>query len=145
MTKALPPGSKLVNNELIIDEEQLMADRDIPADQRTAKIFQSVANSICDFMQVTFDCPSLHESGFMPLLDIQVCMKNRNKILYKFYKKPIATKKVILSNSALPKNVKRASLTEGAIRRLRHTDQSLPWSEVSAILSEYSNELRLSG
>ena len=145
VTKALPPGSKLINNELIIDEEQLIADRDIPADQRTAKILQSVANSICDFMQVTFDCPSLHESGYMPLLDIQVRMNNRNKIIYKFYKKPIASKKVILSNSALPKNVKRASLTEGVIRRLRHTHPSLPWPEVATILSEYSNELRLSG
>ena len=37
------------------------------------------------------------------------------------------------------------TITEGAIRRLRYTDRSLPWSEVAEILSVYSNELRLSG
>ena len=31
------------------------------------------------------------------------------------------------------------------IRRLRYTDRSLPWSVKTKILSEYSNELRLSG
>ena len=52
---------------------------------------------------------------------------------------------MILSSSAFPPNVKRASLTEGAIRRLRYTDRTLPWQEAADILSEYSNELRISG
>ena len=95
-------------------------------------------------MQVTTDCPSQHESGYLPVLDIQVKIQN-NKIVHKFYKKPISSNKVIMAKSALPTNVKRASLTEGVIRRLRYTDRSLPWSEVTEILSEYSNELRLSG
>ena len=80
----------------------------------------------------------------MPVLDIQMKMQN-NKVIYKFYKKPISSKKVILANSALPSSIKRASLTEGAIRRLRYTDRSLPWSMITEILSEYSNEMRLSG
>ena len=79
----------------------------------------------------------------MPVLDIQCTMKD-NKVIHKFYKKPILSNKVILSNSARPAHVKRASITEGAIRRLRYTRCSLPWSEVAEILSVYSNELRLS-
>ena len=126
-------------------EDQIEADRNIPADLRTAKFFQSVSNTICDFLQVTIDCPSNHQSGFMPMLDVQVKMSEQNRVIYKFYKKPISSKKVILANSALPANVKRASLTEGALRRLRYTDRTLPWSEIADILSEYSNDLRLSG
>ena len=144
VTKALPLGAKIVNNELVIDEQQAELDKDIPADVRTAKIFKEVSNSICDFLQVTSDCPSQHESGYLPVLDIQVKVNN-NRIVHKFYKKKISSKRVILANSALPKNVKRASLTEGAIRRLRYTDRTLPWQEVADILSEYNNELRLSG
>ena len=144
VTIALPLGAKIVNGELVIDEAQIEIDRDIPADLRTAKIFQQVSNSIYDFMQVTIDCPSQHQSGFMPVLDIQVKMNN-NKIIHKFYKKPFSSNKVIMAKSALPTNVKKASLTEGVIRRLRYTDRSLPWSEVAEILSIYSNELRLSG
>ena len=144
VTKALPPGTRVVNDQLVIDEDQIENDMNVPADLRTAKIFQTISNSICDFLQVSIDCPSNHESGFQPVLDIQVKVIN-NKITHKFYKKPISTKKVILASSALPTNVKRASLTEGALRRLRYTDRSLPWEEVAGILSEYSNELRLSG
>ena len=144
ITLALPLGARFVNNEIIIDEALIETDREIPADQRTAKIFKEISNSIYNFMQVTTDCPSQHESGYLPVLDIQVKIQN-NKIVHKFYKKPISSNKVIMAKSALPTNVKRASLTEGVIRRLRYTDRSLPWSEVTEILSEYSNELRLSG
>ena len=87
------------------------------------------------------DSPSNHQSGFMPMLDVQVKVSEQNKVIYKFYKKPISSKKVILVNSALPANVKRASLTEGALRRLRYTDRTLPWPEIAEILSEYSNEM----
>ena len=145
VTKAFPPGTRLIDGRLVIVEDQIEADLNVPADLRTATIFQTISNSICDFLQVTIDCPSQHESGFMPVLDIQIKIGPNNKIIHKFYKKPISTKKVILATSALPSNVKRASLTEGALRRLRYTDRSLPWNEVADILSEYSNELRLSG
>ena len=62
-----------------------------------------------------------------------------------FYKKPIANKCVIMSNSALEGSVKRATLTQEAVRRLRNTDWSLPWSISAEIISEYSNDLRRSG
>ena len=55
-----------------------------------------------------------HLNMNLATLDIAVKV-NQNKIVYKFYKKPIASKKVILVNSALPSNIKRAALTEGAI------------------------------
>ena len=44
---------------------------------------------ICDFLQVTVDTPSQHESGYMHILDIAVKV-HQNKIVYKSYKKPIA-------------------------------------------------------
>ena len=143
-TKATPIRAKFVNDAMVIDDEQIEIDRHISADIRTAKFFQSVSNSIYEFMQVTIDCPSQHETGFMPLLDIQVKMQ-QNRIIHKFYKKPISSNKVIMFDSALPAHVKKASIAEGAIRRLRYTDRSLPWPEVAEILSQYSNELRLSG
>ena len=92
-------GAKFVNDAMVIDDEQIEIDRHISADIRTAKFFQSVSNSIYEFMQVTIDCPSQHETGFMPLLDIQVKMQ-QNRIIHKFYKKPISSNKVIMFDSA---------------------------------------------
>ena len=62
-------------------------------------------------MKVTTYCPSNHPSGFTPVLDIQV-KAQQNKIIYKFYEKPMSSKKTILDNCSLPANVKHASLTE---------------------------------
>ena len=80
----------------------------------------------------------------MPILDLKCKVVNK-KIQYIFYKKEISNKRVILAESALPGDVKRASLTQEVIRRLRNTDITLPWSVKAEILSEFSNDLRRSG
>ena len=41
--------------------------------------------------------------------------------------------------------MKRTSLAQEALRRLRNTSRSLLWSEAASILSEYSHKLMLSG
>ena len=87
-----------------------------------------------------FHCTNLN----LFLLDLQVKMENK-KVQYVFYKKSIANKCVIMATSALAGSVKRATLTQEAVRRLRNTDRSLPWSISAEILSEYSNDLRRSG
>ena len=115
-----------------------------PADLRTAEVVRDLANNICDFIRVTIDCPSKYNTGFMPLLDVQVKIEDK-RVQYKFYKKQISNKRVIMASSALSGSVKRATLTQEAVRRLRNTDRSLAWSVSADILSEYSNDLRRSG
>ena len=80
----------------------------------------------------------------MPILDLQ-CTVRENKILFKFFKKPMANPILMTKSSAMPFQVKRASLAQEALRRLRNTSRSLPWSEAASILSEYSHKLMLSG
>ena len=95
--KSLPPGSRVIDDRLIIDDEQIEADKDIPSDLRSARLVQSVANSISPWCQVTIDCPSQHpaEQGFMPILDVQAKMVN-DRVVYKFYKKKTSKKTVNL-------------------------------------------------
>ena len=59
-----------------------------------------IANSV-SFLELTVDSLSMHQSGFMPILDIQVKTKN-DKIVYKFYKKEVSNFRVILNSSAMP-------------------------------------------
>ena len=80
----------------------------------------------------------------MPLLDIQVKMDD-NKVIYKFYSKPMSSKFTILANSAMPEKMKRNCLVQEGIRRLRNTSRSLGWELKAEILSEYSNKMRVSG
>ena len=52
---------------------------------------------------------------------------------------------VILSKSAMSDKIKRNTLVQEAIRRLRNTSRDLPWDLKAKILSEFSNKMRISG
>ena len=80
----------------------------------------------------------------MPILDLKAKMEF-GKVVYVFYKKPLSNDRVILASSAMPHNVKMATMVNEAIRRLRNTSRSLPWATKVDILTRFSNDLRLSG
>ena len=97
VTTPLPLGSKLEEDKIVIDEELIDSDREIPADIRTSRILVEIGNGICEFIKLTVDSPSMNESGWMPLLDLQ-CMVKNNQNLYKFCKK--SSKYVMMQSSA---------------------------------------------
>ena len=80
----------------------------------------------------------------MPLLDLKVQVQE-NKIFYEFYKKKVSNPLLMLNQSAMPSKVKRASLTQEALRRLRNTKREIPWERKAEILSEFSHKLMVSG
>ena len=90
-------------------EAQIENDKKIPIDIRTSKIFLEIANSV-SFLKLTVDSPSLHPSGFMPILDLE-----NNQIIYKFYKKEVSNNLVILNKSAMPIKVKRITYIQREI------------------------------
>ena len=51
----------------------------------------------------------------------------------------------ILSKSAISDKIKRNTLVQEAIRRLRNTSRDLPWELKAKILSEFSNKMMISG
>ena len=52
---------------------------------------------------------------------------------------------VILSKSAMSDRIKRNTLVQEAIRRLRNTSRDLPWDLKAKLLSEFSNKMMNSG
>ena len=132
------------DGKIRVIENEIENDRDIPGDERTSKLFGELGNSISSFIKLTTDYPSKHENGFMPLLDIQVKVEN-NQVKYKFYSKPMSSQYVILSKSAMSDKIKRNTLVQEAIRRLRNTSRDLPWELKAKILSEFSNKMMISG
>ena len=145
LCETFPLGSRLCSDGKIrIIESEIEKDRDIPGDQRTAKLFLEIANSVCDFIKLTVDCPSMHSEGFMPILDTQVKIEN-NKCIFKFYKKKVANPLLMLESSAMPNKIKRNALVQEGIRRLRNTSRELPWQLKADILSEFSHKMMMSG
>ena len=79
----------------------------------------------CPFIKVSVDCPSNHEDGFLPILDLKTRIF-MNKVDYRFYKKKMSNRMTIMASSALLPNVKRATMTNEVLRRLRNTKRGLP-------------------
>ena len=105
-------GRRYSNNNIrkvrvVTDEIEM--DIEIPEDKRTAKIILSIALAF-DFIQLTVDYPKTFPSK-----------DGKNQIIHK---KPVLQ---ILSSSAMPMRIKRKTLAEEALRRLRNTKRGLPY------------------
>ena len=141
---ALTPGTRFVDGQLSILEEFVGSDKLIPADKRTASVLRSIANEILPGIVMQEDVPSNHPNEKLPILDIEVWV-SENRIYHSFYKKPMATKKVVHAKSALPTRVKRSILLEEGSRRLRNCSPELEWEDKVVHLNRLSSEMKNSG
>ena len=119
----IPRGWKIENEELLFSKKQKLIDdhRNEYDDVRTMKIIQNIANNIDEQFKITFDVPSNHEDGRVPILDVKVSMNKENKVDYIFYKKPMASDKVVLKSYAMSNKQKITTLTQEVFRRLHNT------------------------
>ena len=104
---------------------------------------QEIANNICEFIQVEIDYPSSHENGMMPLLDLEVMIKN-NKIVYQYYRKSMANFLVLMAKSAMPLKMRRISLIQETIRIQRNISKKFE-EKIPFFLSEFMVRMMLSG
>ena len=89
--KALAPGSRFVEerNRIEIIDEEIENDMNVSADLRTANVVKDAANSVFNFVKVKIDCPSLHDDGWMPILDIKAKV-DADKIFYMTFPNQVA-------------------------------------------------------
>ena len=117
---ALRPGTRYNAREgkLEIREEMIAADMKIEKDDYTMSVFKDIANSVNPSIEVEVDFPSKNDDKFMPILDMKFAVNEKNEVVYKFFKKPMANNITIMANSALSDRVKRSTMTNEASRRL---------------------------
>ena len=89
----------------------------------------------------------------MPLLNLQVWVKRVEKeggrreweTVWEYYRKPCATRTLMLARSAMGDRTKRAALTQEAIQILRNCSRSLPWDRRAFHLSDFCLRMKISG
>ena len=69
----------------------------------------------------------------------------KNKIMHSFYKKPMADKCSLRSNSGIPEGTKVNTCSQEVIRRLKNTSRELEHSEIEKVLKDYMTELEHGG
>ena len=67
-------------------------------------------------------------------------MDSDNKVIYNFYSKPISS---FLLALIMPHMIKKNSLVQEGIRRLRKSSRSLDWKLKADIMSVFSNKIRV--
>ena len=92
-----------------------------------------LANTIHKNIVMTGDCPSNHDSGRVPMLDLEIFMEevkveietsagrfriNTEQIGYGFYKKPMASKLILCFLTAIPAKMKYDNAANELIRRI---------------------------
>ena len=93
------PGVRFFDGKLSIQVEQIQEDNNLPPDLRTARLLRNVANSIVPMIKMKEDVGSNHPSGKLPILDLEVWVTG-HRIYYQFFKKSMASKKVVQARSA---------------------------------------------
>ena len=146
LPSVIKPGFKLVGDKLVYNEEKFKEDTAKPGDSRTMDIIKQVADKIDPNIQVTFDVPSFHKDGFVPILDLKVRYNpTLRKIEHIFYKKDIANKLLTMKNSAMSVNSKINILTQQCFKRFHNTSESIPDKLKVEILEDFMLEMYLSG
>ena len=141
----LPPGSRYLGGEVVVVDDEVEGDRLIPGDQRTANVLKEIANTISGNTRIEVETPSAHPTGWMPFLDLQLRIASDKSVDWKFYKKSMSSKYFILNRSAVPAKVKRASLAQEGLRRLRNTRPTLLPGEKVRLMEDFAEMLLESG
>ena len=146
----LPPAARWneVEKRMIVVEEKVQEDEQKPGDVRIMAEITIIANSISQIIQWTSDCQGKNEDGKMSSLDLKVWLSEdggEQKVQFEFYRKPNSTRLLILARSSMASRVKRAALTQEALRILRNCSPDVPWKQRAEFLSDFYLRMKLSG
>ena len=143
--KPTPFGARLVNGKIQVIPEHIVSDKQVPHDKRTFNLVLEIANSIWEHIQFTMEVPSDSETGYIPVLDMQVAINQIGQVTRRFYTKPMNTPFTILARSAHSWQTKRSTLTQEGVRRMLNTSVNTPIEHRNTILSEWDMKMNLSG
>ena len=80
----------------------------------------------------------------MPILDLEVWIEEE-RIMHQFFKKPMASRKLVSADSAFSTSKKRSILMEEGMRRLRNCSPELSREAKAGFLNKFSSDMRFSG
>ena len=109
------------------------------------RLLRKIGDSVHPMIKLEEDFPSNHADRKIPILDLKCWLDENEKAWYEHYEKPVSTRKVLSSKSALDWKTKRNVAVSECVRRLRNCSLDLPWKEKAAFLSDYMARLKVEG
>ena len=82
---------------------------------------------------------------WLPTLDTSIRVGLNNQIEFRFYEKPVCSKKTVQLKSAMAENPKQQILSNDLIRRLLNTSEELGAGAICKVVDQYAQDLLNSG
>ena len=162
--KPLQPGTRWKEGpwanglgKMVLVDEEVNDDKQIPASVRTMSELRKMADSIIPMIQLEEDHPENHDDRKIPILDLKVWVAENDtgggggggaggaKLRWMFYRKPMSNRLLIPAESAMAISIKRTALTQYGLRILRNTSLELDWDSKAEMLSDFCSRMRDSG
>ena len=100
------------------------SDKELPEEGRTFNLLKEIGDSIFACVKFTVKVPSFHPEGRLPVLDLNLEVKE-DQFIPGFYEKPCASKVVIPYTSAHGQQIDISVMVEEGVRRLQDHSQGL--------------------
>ena len=79
--------------------------------EKTIEVIRCMMNSVCDFLTLTMES-ILDFDGVLPTLDLSIWVAESNMTMYMFFSKPMASNMCLQQRSAMPENMKIATINQ---------------------------------
>ena len=139
------PGWRWCGQELEWCLRWEMEDKALTSTDRTARALEGSMRGIMGFLDFTIETGEQFSDGWLPSLDTNLKVDDKNVVLYKFYQKPMASRQVIHKDTAMAENSKVQSLSYDLTRRLLNTSEDVPDQVRLDIVDDYAQMLLNSG
>ena len=124
MLKRIKLGWRWVKGSMVCKRawEQEEAAAGLTPTHKTATELKKIYESVYTELKFEMETAEDFESQTLPTLDFQ-CWMESDKLLYKFFRKPMSKQTLIMKESALSENIKISSLTQEVIRLSKNTSE----------------------
>ena len=108
--------------------------------QKTTKVLEDIMNGICGWLVLTMETEDMF-NGVLPTLNLEIWVRDDNKILYQYFEKAMVPNMVLHRRSAMPDGTRRATLNQETIRRMVNTSEMVDMEKRLDIIDKYAQKL----
>ena len=139
---AIRLGWRWVNGELLYKKEWKIEEMSAGMTplQKTAEVLKMIMNGICGWLSLTMETEEMF-GGWLPTLDLEIRVNDQNKVIYRYYEKPMIPNMVLHKRSAMPESTRRSTLNQELIRRMVNTSEMVSMEERVGIVDKYATKL----
>ena len=108
---------------------------------RACELLRVSMNMLYRFLNVTIESVEDFVDSRLPTLDFKIWVDDQNIIHYTFFEKPTSSNQMIQQESALPENIKMATLNSEVVRRMQNVSELLPVEERVEVLDNLAQKV----